>query len=223
MNLHLLCSNIGRAFRKIVLPGVILQAIAAGLAVAYYCRPEVRPAFALIAGLKAHYGILFAIVSTAVSGGLIPYCYLRATGLIRRNHRKQFWFYLLFWAVKGAEVDLFYRLQGHIFGTGNDWQTVVVKTTVDQLLYAPLWMVPTICLAYLWKDSGFSYTKWLSGIDTTFLQLTLPTVVISNWLVWVPAVTMIYLMPADLQVPFYNLVQCFFVLLLTILSRETSN
>lgn len=213
-------TNITRAFRHNLAPGLALWALAIGVGVAYYHFPPAAGFFSSVAALKSYYGILYAVVATAVFGGLIPYCYLLVTGQVRQNPVHELLFYLIFWGVKGAEVDLFYRLQGHIFGTGNELHIVVTKTLFDQLFYGALWMVPTISLAYLWKESGFSFTRCKTFADRQFFTLTIPTIIVSNLLVWLPAVSVIYFMPPDLQVPLYNLVQCFFVLLLNILSKR---
>ena len=46
------------------------------------------------------------------------------------------------------------------------------------------------------------------------------TIQISAWIVWVPAVLIIYSLPANLQIPLFNLVLCFFSLVLAFVSRD---
>ena len=212
-------ADIIRAFRHNLIPGLVLQVIAVSLALLYYFWPPALPAFAFVADLKGRYGMLYAVCATALFGGIIPFAYLWASGQTRQHPGGELLFYLLFWGYKGAEVDLFYRLQGWLFGTDNSWQTVVAKTSFDQLVYAAFWMVPTIAVAYLWKDSGFNWRRFRHRLDQRFFALTVPTIVVSNWLVWLPAVSVIYFMPPHLQVPLYNLVQCFFVILLHMLGN----
>lgn len=220
MNFKILLHNAAHAFRQNIIPGAILQLIAVSLGLAYFFLPSLKPAFNFFGGLKDHYGIWYAILATSLFGGVIPYCYLYAQGQILKNPGKQFLFYAGFWAIIGAVVDLFYRFQGYIFSTGNDWQTVIAKTFVDQFFFAPVLMVPTISLAYLWKESDFNLIKCRRRLDRGFFLTTVPTIVLSNLLVWLPAIVVIYLMPSNLQVPLYNLVQCFFVLLLAILAKN---
>lgn len=43
---------------------------------------------------------------------------------------------------------------------------------------------------------------------------------ISNWLIWIPAVSVIYMMPVDLQLPLFNIVLLFFGLLVAVLSKN---
>jgi hypothetical protein len=42
----------------------------------------------------------------------------------------------------------------------------------------------------------------------------------STWAVWIPAVTIIYCLPAPLQIPLFNLVLCFWVLVLSFISKR---
>ena len=126
----------------------------------------------------------------------------------------------MFWALKGVEVDLFYTLQNHLFGNGHDPATIIAKTFVDQFIYVTLWAAPSLSLVFLWKEQGFSLARSRRRLTREFFLLRIPTVIISNWFIWIPAVSMIYLMPPSLQIPMFILALCFFVLLLAFLSKE---
>ena len=82
-----------------------------------------------------------------------------------------------------------------------------------------LFTCPLLTLVYLWKDQGFSWsnTQPLLG---ELIKIQIPTTLLTNWLIWIPAVSLIYLMPPNLQVPLFNLVLCFFVLIFAILHNE---
>lgn len=129
-------------------------------------------------------------------------------------------FYIVFWACKGIEVDLFYTLQALWFGNANDFSTILRKTAVDQFIYSVFWAVPSMMICFLWMESNFSFGDTLPKLNKRFWLMKIPTVIVSNWLVWIPAVSIIYSMPASLQLPLFNLVLCFFVILLTVLSKE---
>ena len=212
--------RIARAFTVNLIPGICLWVIAISICYSYYNIDAIEQTLARVADLKAQYGYLFAAVSTAIFGGLIPFIYFYLTRQTGRRPGAELLFYLLFWGIKGVEVDLFYRLQGYFFGTDTGLATVAMKTAVDQLFYAPLWAVPSIAIAYLYKNSDFKLNICLQQLDRLFFFQTIPAIVVSNLLVWLPAVTIIYMMPPDLQIPLFNLVQCFFALLLNILGRK---
>lgn len=213
-------TRIIRAFTVNLVPGIVLWIIAISICYLHYNNDAVQQVLSQVANLKARYGYLFAAVSTAAFGGLIPFIYFYLSKKTGRRPALELIFYLIFWGIKGIEVDLFYRFQGYVFGTDTAFATVAMKTAVDQLLYAPLWAVPSIAIAYLYKNCDFKLNVCLKQLDRTFFYKAIPAIVISNLLVWLPAVTMIYMMPPDLQIPLFNLVQCFFALLLNILGRK---
>jgi len=215
-----LFNRITAALRHNLLPGIILQTIAVSLVLAYFYLPAAQPLFLFFTDMKRHYGLLYSLVATSIFGGIIPFLLLRMTGQLHGHLGHEFLFYVVFWAAKGIEVDLFYTLQNHLFGSGHDLKTIVCKTMVDQFLYVAFWAAPCLTLIFLWKDQGFSLSRTRQRLDRDFFVMHIPTIIISNWLIWIPAVSMIYLMPPSLQVPMFNLVLCFFVLLLAFLSRR---
>ncbi len=209
------------ALKQNMLPGLILQSFAISLALAYFFIPASAPVFNFFGELKATHTWRYSAIATSIFGGLLPFLYLLATRQIREGAARVAVFYLIFWAIKGVEVDFFYRLQGHIFGNDNHFYTILKKVLVDQLIYSPLWTTPSIALIYLWRDCNFSLRDWWQKIhDEEVWKLHIPTVIVSSWLIWFPAVSIIYTMPPLLQVPLFNLVLCFFVLLLATLSKN---
>lgn len=208
-------------FRRNRVAAVILQLFAAGILGLYFYVPALRPLFNGIGTFKQQYGVWFSPLSTAFFGGLIPWAVMIHRGRIRRGQRlKQLGFYLAFWALQGFMVDNLYRLQTQWFGAGNDIRTLILKVLVDQFPYTLLWATPNSLLLYGWKESGFSWTRFRSTHPLPALKRKYATILISAWITWVPAVTMIYSLPADLQIPLFNLVLCFFSLVLAFVSRE---
>jgi hypothetical protein len=55
----------------------------------------------------------------------------------------RFCFYAGFMGYRGMEVDAFYRLQGYIFGEGNDFWTIFIKVVVDQFVWNPIYAAPS--------------------------------------------------------------------------------
>lgn len=54
------------------------------------------------------------------------------------------------------------------------------------------------------------------------LLIRIPCGLVSTWVVWVPATSLVYTLPSPLQIPLFNLVLCFFVLLLSFVSQTAS-
>ena len=203
------------------LPGLALWILALLLVCVDWMSPSAHAVFANIGMWKSRYGIAFSATTTAFFGGAIPFLLLMVKGRIRRHRLAvELAFYTLFWAYKGVEVDLFYRLQAHLFGNHADPGTIVRKVLVDQFVYNPIWAAPTSALAFMWKESAFSWRAMKSRMRFDFMTFSMPVTLMSTWAVWIPAVAIIYCLPAPLQIPLFNLVLCFWVLVLSYISTR---
>lgn len=212
-----------RALRANLVPGLCLQSFALGILLAYELSPATRVALDRIGQVKTEGGYAYSIAATAFFGGLVPYLFLIGRGRIPTGRRlAELVFYLAFWGFKGFEVDLLYRSQAAWFGHERTFSVIFAKTLIDQILYGPLWAVPTQTLFFLWKDSGFSVERARKALRQEGLLDRLLVVLGSNWLVWIPAVAIIYSLPAALQLPLSNLVLVFWTLILTFVSRSES-
>ena len=84
---------------------------------------------------KAEWGYGYSCLSTAFLGDL----FLIACFFYKANSQREkaglLTFFLIFWGVKGMEVDAFYRLQGYFFGYSANVQTILSKVLVDQFVY----------------------------------------------------------------------------------------
>jgi hypothetical protein len=216
-------SSITSALKQNLLPGLVLQSFAAIILVLYFFVPDSKPVFVWFGDLKRSYGFLYSAIATSLFGGIIPFFCLFLTKQIDRvrNVPLLFFFYVVFWGLKGIEVDFFYRLQGDWFGYANDFHTLVAKVAIDQFLYTTFWAAPSITLIYLWIEHHFNFLACFRAIDRHFIFVKIPAVILSNWLVWIPAVSIIYSMPNELQMPLFNLVLCFWVLLLAVLNKPS--
>lgn len=210
------------ALKQNLLPGLILQIFAVSILLVYFFVPTLKPAFTLLGELKQTYGFGYSFVATALFGGLLPFLYLWLSNnsLTKRNALAVFTFYLVFWGLKGMEVDFFYRLQADWFGTGNDLKTIASKMAIDQFLYTTLWVTPSMAIIYLWMESDWSISACKQGLTREFFWIKIPGIILSNWLVWIPAVCIIYAMPIELQIPLFNIVLCFWVLVLAVLNKK---
>lgn len=204
-----------------LVPGIALWILSVAVICVYHFVDAAVPVFVRIAEWKETYGYLYSGVATALFGGIIPYLYLRAAGKIPvEKARSWFLFFLFFWTWRGIEVDAFYRLQDWLFGSGTHAATIAIKVVVDQFVYCPLWASPVLAVIYAWKDVDFSFSRLKKRIDRRMFLFEIPSVLLSTWIVWIPAVTVIYSLPLPLQIPLFNLVLCFFVLLVSVLDKS---
>jgi hypothetical protein len=198
-------------------PGLVLQAASVALVAGYYQVPAVHAALARLSAFREASGVAFSIASTAVFGGLLPFLYVRYGPARGTGARQYVWPQGLcltaFWAYKGFEVDLWYRIQAHVFGPGHDVSTIALKALVDQFGYCPAFAVPVTAAVYQAVDAGTDWRTWVADLRSPrwYRRRVLP-VLISNLGVWVPAVAVIYALPTPFQLPLQNVVLCFYTL-----------
>jgi hypothetical protein len=210
-----------RGMRSNLRPALVLQAFALTIVCGYFWSAQVKAALDVVGELKVRYGYAYSALSTCLFGGLVPYAVLSLSGRIPHQRRwAELGFYALLWLWKGVEVDAFYRTQAGWFGEGSGVGTIAVKAFVDQFVYVPLWAAPSQVLLFTWKDAGFSLAQTRAAFRTQSLAERVLVVTFSTWVVWLPAVAIIYSLPSLLQVPLFNLVLCFWCLLMSFISSQ---
>lgn len=212
-----------RSAKANAVPGFVLQLLALALVTAYYQHDGTRSALNRLAAWREDVGVISAILSTGFFGGLLPVLYLRARHATRADYSwAQGTVIIGFWAYKGFEVDLLYRLLARFVGPDNDVSTIAIKTVIDQFVYCPLLAVPTTVLVYDWVGTRFDTAAWLRDIRAAgWFRRKILRLLISNIWVWLPTVCIIYALPTALQLPLQNLVLCFYTLLVAHLSRRS--
>lgn len=210
--------------RRAAWPGAVLVALAATVVVTYYTVPAMRATLDDLAAFRERWGFAYSAVATSLAAGVLPFLYLRLHPLTRATHP---WshgvFFTLFWAYKGVEVDVLYRLQAAVFGDQCSVATVGAKMLVDQLIYNGLFAAPIAVLVYGWKDAGFRWGPPLADwrAPRWYARRVLP-VMIAVWGVWVPGVCCIYALPLALQLPLNSFVNCFWVILFSLITARTA-
>lgn len=212
-------SAIAGAVRQNRLPCLLLNVVVFALVWSYYQWPSAAGLWQAVADFKVRWSFAFSCLSTALAGAVLPFCIQWAMGVLPVKRRLQrLTGQGLFWGYRGMEIDLFYRWQAMAFGTGNDVGTLALKVAMDQFVYSTLWAVPTYVIALRWIDLDCSWSLTRASLDRHFWTRTYPTILLTNWLVWIPAVALIYSLPAPLQFPLFSVIMCFFVLIVTLLA-----
>jgi hypothetical protein len=213
-------AKIRQAIKVNLIPGVALQVFALSIVLLYFFYAPAQPTFDFISALKLRYSTSFAIISTAIFGGLLPFVILFLKKRVTRPFVSHLLFNVLLWAFMGWLIDSFYQLQVLIFGTGVDIATIIKKTLLDQFVFSVFITSPFITAMYIWRESNFNGQTTRNELKVSFFKEKLPATIFSTWVVWLPAVTLVYSMPTALQLPLFNLVLCFFVLLISALNKD---
>ena len=127
---------------------------------------------------------------------------------------------LLFWGFHGWQVDWLYRIQAELFGNKIDFQTILKKTLVDEFIWVPFFAVWQLVLGYLFIEKDGSVKEFKAALkQKPFFDRVIP-LMIANWVVWIPAVSLIYLFPLPLQLPLMNIILALWCLILTFFAKN---
>ncbi|MBL9183851.1 MAG: hypothetical protein JNN17_17050 [Verrucomicrobiaceae bacterium] len=216
----MIASQIAAVFRENRAPCIALNIIVITLVGSYYQVPAVAAVWESVGAFKLKWAYAFSLGSTIFAAALLPSLVQLMMGTLPPEGRwKRVGLLSLFWGYRGMEIDLFYQVQGWLFGTGNDATTLIKKVAVDQFVMSPLWFVPTVLIAMRWVDMGGSWARTRASLTREFWTRTCPTVMVTNWLVWIPTLALVYSLPPALQFPLFSVVMCFFILIVTLLAR----
>ena len=211
--------RIRQGIRVNLLPGLVLWALGASLVIIYYIGEFSRPWFNEIISLKETYGFAYSAVSTCIFGGLIPYVFMQLTGRDRLKGLGSGVIFLGYWAIRGIDVDAFYRLQAMVFGAEVDLLTIGAKVLVDQFVYCVVW-ASRLPLSLHMEEAGFSLNQWKGSKTWSELFDMILIFTVTTWVVWIPGSAIIYSLPYPLQIPLFNLTLCFFVILVSVFSQK---
>ncbi|MEM7681995.1 MAG: hypothetical protein AAF288_08565 [Planctomycetota bacterium] len=208
----------GMAARKNLGPGVALWAVGLAILWLYFETDSGPAAFGRLADVRNAAGLWYALVATALAGGVLPWVvlYLRPTTRHLAT-RGRLAFLALFWAERGVEVHFLYAGLAALVGHGNDAGTIATKIALDMGLYAALWAMPSTLLAYQCFERGAVRPVLRRALTRDWWRNENLPVFIANVSVWLPAVAMIYSLDLALQVPMQNLVLCFWSLMMVFL------
>ena len=211
--------------RTLLRPGLVLQAAALGLVLAYYFQPSAQTGFAQLAAWSRNGGYGFSALTTALCGGVLPFLFLRLNPATRGGYPwPHLVFFTLFWAWKGAETDLIYHTLTAVYGGDAHAGTILRKVATDQFFLNPLYATPVGSIMFAWKDGGFRWAPVWADLRAGrwYARRCLP-VQLSVWALWLPVVCCIYALPSPLQMPLFNVVLCFWSMLFAMITARQNH
>lgn len=210
-----------RAFAANFVPALALWSLAVLLLALYFYFPPARAALNQLAALKDRLGWGFSMPAQALAAGLLPFWFQR---LQRGDHRRLTWaqlpFLLLVRAVMGAMTDEFYTLQAFLFGDSSAPSTILLKTAFDLLVYTPLLVLPLVVWTFGLMDNGYALDTTRAALGPDWKTRRVLPLYFAALIVWLPTLGILYALPLALQFPFQAIVQCFWGLVLVILTDK---
>lgn len=213
---------IRRAFAANIIPALILWSFAFGMLWMYNHNTTAKTALDDLATLKSQLGFLFSMPAQAIAAAFLPYVF---QSLQKGDHRKiklaHVPFLMLMTSVMGGMSDVFYTFQAWLFGDSPEFAVVLKKMGVDLFGYCPLVVMPLMVLIYAFKDNYFSFQKTRVALGKGWYVAKVVPVWLAALMVWGPTLFVLYQLPLALQFPFQAIVQCFWGLVLVVLTDSS--
>ena len=202
------------AVKDNAVPSVIILSLSTLLVWSYYNCVSVQQTLDVLGDFNKQHVWTFGILSTAITGGFIPWCFRMFFPSIRPAHPfLDLVHSFLWWAWMGVVVCFFYGLQAQIFGDSKTVSTVMKKVLFDQIFFTPVVAAPLNAISHYWKDHDWSLEKMKTALRPGwYRRLILPNL-LPNYAVWIPGTCIFYSMPTNLQLPVANCIGCFWALL----------
>jgi len=214
-----------RSLRLNLIPGLLLQGVMIALAAAYCWIPPIHRVLTHLGDLKERWGLLFSFLGTALASSLLPEILRLLLPESARPAREpaltsRLLFAVPFWGLIGMQVDLFYRLQFLMFGPSDSLSVIVTKVLARCLsLLSPAGDARG-CLRLPLARSLLYPSRVPGWTPLRFYALKIFPVLMTNWMVWIPVVSVIYSLPAALGIPLFIIAQAFWVMVFTTLSSK---
>ena len=204
-------------------PMLILWAVAVCLIVGYYYVPGVADCFEPLARWQRESGWSAAFLNLFFFCGVIPGAFVWSI----RELRPKYPFATLLvqsvwcgaWGVVNNEV---YAALSRWLGSGADIGTLFLKTAVDQFVWTVLVMAPVDAVFFFWLGRDFSLSRVRADWPRSFVHGVVLPNLLSNWIVWIPVLCVIYAFPLPLQIQLAGIVGSIWTLLCLQIGRRSA-
>lgn len=194
---------------------IALQFFALAIAGLYFYLPLVHNLLDGLAEFKQRTGLVYSMLATGCFGALLPFMWQYALGHYRQRSVVTLFTLLGIWALMGAIIDVFYQHQAIWFGTENTVATLAKKVAVDQFVFSTLVSCLIMSMAYRFVAVQCDWLVFKQQWSFAAVAEEIGRTILTTWVIWIPSVTIIYSLPSSLQIPFFNIVLCFFALVMS--------
>jgi hypothetical protein len=201
---------------------VALLAAMSALVAVYYSWPPGAALLCWYAAWQRSGGFLLTGLAAGFAGGILSEAsvvYIVDGGRWNARHVENMVFRFLAFFFGGIVVAEFYEWQAYWFGVGVSWRVIVPKVLVDQFIFSVFWSTTYQTLLFRWQALRYSGSRLWSELDGRFVMERMLPILVTNWLFWIPGVTLVYSMPLNLQMPLNIFAMAIWSLLLAGLSK----
>jgi hypothetical protein len=215
--------GIGAARQNLAAMSTLLGAMSIMVAV-YYFWPAGAAILSVYGAWQHAGGIFRAGLVSGFAGGILSelsLVYARDRGRWNASHFENIVFRFVVFFLGGMIVCRFYEWQAVWFGDGFSWRVILPKVLVDQFVFSVIWSTAYQTITFRWQALGYSGSRLWKELDGTFVVDRMFSVLVTNWMFWIPGVTLVYSMPLILQMPLNIFATAIWSLLLAGLARST--
>lgn len=210
-----------QAARRNLVPMFALWGLSLSLVAAYYAVKGFSGALTVVADWQTNSGSFAAMANRFFFGGLLPGLFICACPSLRPRRPLLVTVAMsLFSGALGLVCEAMYLLNARCFGEGIEVSTLAAKTFVAQFIWTPLVFCPLSTLFSMWIGANFSFTGLRAKFRRDVIRSAILPNLVSNWLVWIPAMFAVHAFPTPLQIQLSGLVGSFWVLMLMALGRS---
>lgn len=199
-----------------------IQLAAFLLAGLFFINPAMREFCLVLADWKLRGGLAFAALANVISGGVVPELLktrFRPPGMPAPTATELLHQFVLF-AVLGAAVDIFYRVQSVIWAGSEGWRALAGKILLDQFGFTPFVALPFLVLWFLWREMDYNLAMTWRAATFTRVWGRVGEILISNIFFWVPVLLAVYSLPGPLQFLLFLVVNSAWCILLIFIARQ---
>ena len=201
---------------------VLLAAMGALVAI-YYCWPTGAAILSSYGAWQHAGGIVRTGLMAGFAGGILSelcLVYARDRGRWNRTHLENMIFRFVVFFLGGMVVGEFYVWQAYWFGDGVSWRILLPKILVDQFIFSVFWSTTYQSLTFRWQALRYSGSRLWSELNGKFVLERMLPILVTNWMFWIPGVTLVYSMPLILQMPLSIFATAMWSILLAGLSKR---
>jgi len=199
--------------RANAVPMFVLWAFAALFLVLYYAVPGGSALFGPLMSWQTKGGCLAAFLNRIVFLGALPGVFLLSVRSIRPPRPYlTIVAYALWGGAWGVFDDVFFTALFRCFGDGRDLGTLLLKTLVGQLVGTILLGLVPSMLFFRWVAADFSARRVRAEWPEHFLRRSCLSLLLANWIVWIPVNICTFAFPLPLQIQLVGLAGCFWML-----------
>ena len=202
-----------QSVRANLVPMLVLWTLAVALLAFYYWVPGGAAFLGPLMDWQTQGGWLAAFLNRVVLLGVLPGVFLLSCRSIRPPRPYlTILVYALWGGAWGVFDNVLFAFLARCFGQGTDLGTLLMKTLVGQLIGTILvGLVPSV-LFFRWVAADFSIARVRSEWPRRFFREACLSLLLANWIVWIPVYVCTYAFPLPLQVQLFGLAGCFWML-----------